>query len=599
MGMTNVLNMLCGLALFLYGMHVMGEGLTRASGGKLESILEKLTKSKLKAVLLGAGVTAVIQSSSATTVMVVGFVNSGIMRLSQAAGVIMGANIGTTITSWILSLTGIQGDNLLLTLCKPATFTPILAMIGVVFLLFTKSDKKHDAGSIMVGFAVLMTGMEMMSGAVKPLANVPEFTNILLMFTNPILGVIAGMLLTAIIQSSSASVGILQALCATGAVKYSAALPIIMGQNIGTCVTALLAGVGASKNAKRAALIHLYFNIIGTVLFMAAFYGINAVFPFAFLDDAANAAGIAVIHTTFNIIATAVLLPFSGTLEKLATLTIRDDNTVERIDDFQLLDERFLSNPAFAVEQCKVVTDRMAQLTREAIFDAIMLIDGGEYTEEKAERIEALETKIDRYEDKLGTYMVKLSRAKLSQKDGHTLSLLLHSISDFERISDHAVNLLDSVKEMNEKKMSFSPAAASELHVFSLAVRDIVERSFDSFLRDDVELAKTVEPLEACIDDINVNIKSRHIERLTNGQCTIELGFVLTDISTNFERVSDHCSNIAVYQIQVPKDEYDAHEYLQNVKHQEHAEFDREEMAYEKQYRLPDVAKVQTAEAGE
>ena len=596
MGMTNVLNMLCGLALFLYGMHVMGEGLTRASGGKLEGILEKLTKSKLKAVLLGAAVTAVIQSSSATTVMVVGFVNSGIMRLSQAAGVIMGANIGTTITSWILSLTGIQGDNLLLTLCKPSTFTPVLAMIGVICLLFTKSDKKHDAGSILVGFAVLMTGMEMMSGAVKPLANVPEFTNILLMFTNPILGVIAGMLLTAIIQSSSASVGILQALCATGAVKYSAALPIIMGQNIGTCVTALLAGVGASKNAKRAALIHLYFNIIGTVLFMVAFYGINAVFPFAFLDDAANAAGIAVIHTTFNIIATAVLLPFSGTLEKLATLTIRDDNTVERIDDFQLLDERFLSNTAFAVEQCKVVTDRMAQLTREAIFDAIALVDGGEYTVEKAERIEALETKIDRYEDKLGTYMVKLSRAKLSQKDGHTLSLLLHSISDFERISDHAVNLLDSVKEMNEKKMSFSPAAASELHVFSLAVRDIVERSFDSFLRDDVELAKTVEPLEACIDDINVNIKSRHIERLTTGQCTIELGFVLTDISTNFERVSDHCSNIAVYEIQVPKDEYDAHEYLQNVKHQEHAEFDREEMAYEKRYRLPDIIRTAGAE---
>ena len=596
MGMTNVLNMLCGLALFLYGMHVMGEGLTRASGGKLEGILEKLTKSKLKAVLLGAAVTAVIQSSSATTVMVVGFVNSGIMRLSQAAGVIMGANIGTTITSWILSLTGIQGDNLLLTLCKPSTFTPVLAMIGVICLLFTKSDKKHDAGSILVGFAVLMTGMEMMSGAVKPLANVPEFTNILLMFTNPILGVIAGMLLTAIIQSSSASVGILQALCATGAVKYSAALPIIMGQNIGTCVTALLAGIGASKNAKRAALIHLYFNIIGTVLFMAAFYGINAVFPFAFLDDAANAAGIAVIHTTFNISATAVLLPFSGTLEKLATLTIRDDDTVERIDDFQLLDERFLSNTAFAVEQCKVVTDRMAQLTREAIFDAIALVDGGEYTAEKAERIEALETKIDRYEDKLGTYMVKLSRAKLSQKDGHTLSLLLHSISDFERISDHAVNLLDSVKEMNEKKMNFSAAAAGELHVFSQAVRDIIERSFDSFLHDDVELAKTVEPLEACIDDINVNIKSRHIERLTNGQCTIELGFVLTDISTNFERVSDHCSNIAVYEIQVPKDEYDAHEYLQNVKRQDHAEFDREEMAYEKRYRLPDITRTAKAE---
>ena len=599
MGMTNALNLLCGLALFLYGMHVMGEGLTRASGGRLEGILESLTKSKIKAVLLGAGVTAVIQSSSATTVMVVGFVNSGIMRLSQAAGVIMGANIGTTITSWILSLTGLQGDSLLLTLCKPATFTPVLAFIGVCLLLFAKGDKKHDAGSIMIGFAVLMTGMEMMSGAVKPLANVPEFTNLLLMFTNPILGVIAGALLTAIIQSSSASVGILQALCVTGAVKYSAALPIIMGQNIGTCVTALISSVGASKNAKRAALIHLYFNIIGTVLFMVVFYAINAVFPFAFMDSAANAAGIAVIHTTFNIIATVVLLPFSGTLEKLATLTVRDNDTVERIDDFQLLDERFLSNPAFAVEQCKVVTDRMAELTREAIFDAINLIDGGTYTQEMADRVEALETKIDRYEDKLGTYMVKLSRAKLSRKDGHTLSLLLHSISDFERISDHAVNLMDSVREMHDKKMSFSSAAAGELHVFADAVRDIVNRSFDSFLHDDVKLAKTVEPLEACIDDINVNVKSRHIERLTTGQCTIELGFVLTDISTNFERVSDHCSNIAVYQIQVPKDEYDTHEYLQNVKHQEHAEFDREEMAYEKRYRLPDVAKAQTAEAGE
>ena len=552
MGMTNALNLLCGLALFLYGMHVMGEGLTRASGGRLEGILESLTKSKIKAVLLGAGVTAVIQSSSATTVMVVGFVNSGIMRLSQAAGVIMGANIGTTITSWILSLTGLQGDSLLLTLCKPATFTPVLAFIGVCLLLFAKGDKKHDAGSIMIGFAVLMTGMEMMSSAVKPLANVPEFTNLLLMFTNPILGVIAGALLTAIIQSSSASVGILQALCVTGAVKYSAALPIIMGQNIGTCVTALISSVGASKNAKRAALIHLYFNIIGTVLFMVVFYAINAVFPFAFMDSAANAAGIAV-----------------------------------------------LSNPAFAVEQCKVVTDRMAELTREAIFDAINLIDGGAYTQEMADRVEALETKIDRYEDKLGTYMVKLSRAKLSQKDGHTLSLLLHSISDFERISDHAVNLMDSVQEMHDKKMSFSSAAAGELHVFADAVRDIVNRSFDSFLHDDVKLAKTVEPLEACIDDINVNVKSRHIERLTTGQCTIELGFVLTDISTNFERVSDHCSNIAVYQIQVPKDEYDTHEYLQNVKHQEHAEFDREEMAYEKRYRLPDVAKAQTAEAGE
>ena len=579
--------MICGLALFLYGMHVMGEGLSRMSGGKLESILERLTQSRIRAVLLGAAVTAVIQSSSATTVMVVGFVNSGIMRLSQAAGVIMGANIGTTITSWILSLTGIESSNIVLRLLKPSSFTPVLAIVGVGFLLFTRSEKKHNIGTILIGFTVLMCGMQMMSDAVKPLADVPEFTSILLKFTNPVLGMLAGLLLTAVIQSSSASVGILQALCVTGAVTYGAALPIIMGQNIGTCVTAILSGIGASKNARRAALIHLYFNIIGTVLFMTVFYAINAVFPFAFLTQPANAAGIAVIHTVFNVLATLVLLPFSHGLERLATLTIRDDEQAERIDDFQLLDERFLATPAFAVDQCRVVAARMAELTQEAIFEAIDLIDGGEFSEEKAERIEALETKIDRYEDNLGTYMVKLSRAQLSREDGHTVSVLLHSISDFERISDHAVNLLDSAREMNDKKLSFSPMAASELHVFAQAVRDIVKRSTDCFLRSDVELARTVEPLEACIDELNVTIKSRHIERLTNGQCTIQLGFVLTDISTNFERVSDHCSNIAIYQIQVPKDEYDAHEYLLNIQRQDHEEFDREELRYEQFYRLP------------
>ena len=599
MDFFGVLQLIGGLCLFLFGMETMGGGLTRASGSKLEQILENLTSSVPRGVLLGCVVTAVIQSSSATTVMLVGFVNSGIMQLRQAIPVIMGANIGTTITAWLLSMTGIEGDNFFVQMLNPMSFSPILAVIAIVFILFSKNERRKNIGYVFIGFAVLMYGMDMMSSSVEPLKDVPEFVNILTMFSNPVLGVAAGTLFTAAIQSSSASVGILQALCMTGSITYATVIPIIMGQNIGTCITAILSAIGANKGAKRVAAVHLSFNIIGTVLFMVVFYAINAVFPFAFMDSAANAAGIAVIHTTFNIIATAVLLPFSGTLEKLATLTVRDNDTVERIDDFQLLDERFLSNPAFAVEQCKVVTDRMAELTREAIFDAINLIDGGAYTQEMADRVEALETKIDRYEDKLGTYMVKLSRAKLSQKDGHTLSLLLHSISDFERISDHAVNLMDSVQEMHDKKMNFSSAAAGELHVFADAVRDIVNRSFDSFLHDDVKLAKTVEPLEACIDDINVNVKSRHIERLTTGQCTIELGFVLTDISTNFERVSDHCSNIAVYQIQVPKDEYDTHEYLQNVKHQEHAEFDREEMAYEKRYRLPDVAKAQMAEAGE
>ena len=590
MDIFGVLDMICGLALFLYGMHIMGEGLTRTSGGKLESILEKLTSNKIKAVLLGALVTAVIQSSSATTVMVVGFVNSGIMKLTQAAGIIMGANIGTTITSWILSLTGIESGSIFMKLLKPSSFTPIMAIIGVAFIMFTKSEKKHSVGSILVGFTVLMCGMSMMSDAVKPLADVPEFTNILLMFTNPIMGMLAGMLLTAIIQSSSASVGILQALCVTGAVKYSAALPIIMGQNIGTCVTALLSGIGASKNARRASLIHLYFNLIGTILFMVVFYAVKAAFPFAFLNDSANAAGIAVIHTAFNVMATLVLLPFSQMLEKLAMLTIRDDEETEKVDDFQLLDERFLQTPAFAVEQCRVVTERMAQLTLEAIYSAIDLIDGGEYTEEKAERIKALETKIDHYEDNLGTYMVKLSHAKLDRRDGQMVSILLHSISDMERISDHAAAIMHLAREMNEKKLSFSEMAAKEMHVFSEAVRDIVRRTISCFETGDQELAASVEPLESAIDSINAKIKNRHVERLQNGQCTVEMGFILQDICASFERVSDHCSNIAVCQIQVPMDEFDAHEYLQSMRRDNAEAFEEARREYKYKYRLPEMA---------
>lgn len=590
MDIYGILDMVCGLALFLYGMHVMGEGLKRASGGKMEGILERLTSSTLMGVLLGAAVTAVIQSSSATTVMVVGFVNSGIMKLTQAVGVIMGANVGTTVTSWILSLSGIEGSNFFLQLLKPSSFTPLLAIVGVSMVMFAKSEKKQHIGTVLAGFAVLMNGMEMMSAAVEPLANVPEFTNILLMFTNPILGMIAGFVLTAVIQSSSASVGILQALCVTGAIRYSAALPIIMGQNIGTCVTALLSSIGASKNARRASLMHLYFNLIGTIVFMIVFYAIHAIFPFAFMEDTANAAGIAVIHTAFNVIATVCWLPFSNVLVKLAMLTIRDDEVVEKIDDFQLLDDRFLATPGLAVEQCRVVACRMAELTREVIFDAIRLVDEGGYNEEIADRIQAMETKIDRYEDHLGTYMVKLSRASLSREDGHTISMLLHSIGDFERISDHAVNLLKSAEELSQKKLSFSDAGARELHVFSMAVHDIVDRSVKCFMESDAILARSVEPLEACIDDLNVTIKNRHIARLTSGECTIEMGFVHTDICTNFERVADHCSNIAIYQIQVPNDEYDTHEYLLNVERHDHAEFAQEELRYAQMYRLPDKA---------
>ena len=587
MDIFGILDMLCGLALFLYGMHVMGEGLKRASGGKMESILEKLTSNTLMGVLLGALVTAVIQSSSATTVMVVGFVNSGIMKLTQAAGVIMGANIGTTMTSWILSLAGLEGSNFFIQMLKPTSFTPLLAVAGVAMVMFAKSEKKQHIGTVLAGFAVLMTGMTMMSDAVKPLANVPEFTNILLMFTNPILGMLAGFVLTAVIQSSSASVGILQALCITGAVKFGAALPIIMGQNIGTCVTALLSAIGASKNARRASLMHLYFNLIGTVVFMAVFYAINAFVPFAFLEETATAAGIAVAHTTFNVIATICWLPFSRLLVKLVMLTIRDDEEVETKNTLQLLDERFLATPGLAVEQCRVVTCRMAELTREAIFEALRVLNERSYTPEIDERIRALETKIDHYEDNLGTYMVKLSRARLSKKDGHTLSMLLHSISDFERISDHAVNIVKAAQEMHDKQLNFSERAERELNIFSKAVHDIVDRSVNCFLESDVILAKSVEPLEQCIDDINVSVKGRHIERLTAGECTIELGFILQDICTDFERVADHCSNIAIYQIQVPNDEYDTHEYLHNMRRADREEFAMEGQRYEELYRLP------------
>ena len=455
MDLFSILTMIGGLALFLYGMNVMGDGLSKISGGRLEKLLEKLTSNPLKAVILGAGVTAVIQSSSATTVMVVGFVNSGVMKLTQAVGIIMGANIGTTVTSWILSLSGIESNNFFISLLKPTSFSPVLAIIGIAFLMFSKKEKKKDIGTILIGFAVLMFGMETMSGAVKPLANVPEFTGILTMFSNPLLGLLAGTILTAVIQSSSASVGILQALCITGSVSFGTAIPIIMGQNIGTCVTALLSAIGANKNAKRAALIHLYFNLIGTIGFMVIFYALNYFIRFSFLSDSASAAGIAVVHSIFNIVATLFLLPFSKGLEKLACITIRDDEAETALmsqaeKDFKLLDSRFLETPGFATEQCKVVAANMAELTKEALYLSMDLIT--EFDKKKAKRVEELESEIDQYEDQLGTYMVKLSQKYLSEKDSHTLSIILHCLSDFERISDHAVNIMYSAKEMFEKE---------------------------------------------------------------------------------------------------------------------------------------------------
>ena len=589
MDIFSVLTMVGGLALFLYGMQVMGDGLAKVSGGKLERILENLTSNPIKAVLLGAGVTAVIQSSSATTVMVVGFVNSGIMKLNQAVGIIMGANIGTTVTSWILSLSGLQGDNVFVKLCKPSSFSPLLAVIGVIFLLFIKDEKKKDIGAIMVGFAVLMFGMETMSDAVKPLANVPEFTGILTAFSNPVLGMIAGAVLTAIIQSSSASVGILQALCVTGAVSYGVAIPIIMGQNIGTCVTALLSSIGATKNAKRAAMVHLYFNIIGTVVFMVLFYTVNAVVGFSFLGTATNAAGIAVIHSLFNVFATMLLLPFGKGLEKLACLTIRDDvqpaEVEEERKELQLLDSRFLEKPAFAMEQSVHVANKMAEESKRTLFTAMDLL--WNYTEDGAKKVGELENLVDQYEDELGTYLVKLSRQNLSVHDSHTLSIVLHCIGDFERISDHAINIMEAAQEMHDKKLIFSPKAEEELKVFSRAVQDIVEKAYAVFHDQDEKLAQKVEPLEAVVDELNQEVKKRHIRRLREGKCTIELGFILSDITTSLERVADHCSNIAVCVTQVREDTYDTHGYLNSVKNEDSEIFRGLVLEEEEKYLLP------------
>ena len=559
MNLFSILTLIGGLALFLYGMNAMGDGLAKVSGGKLEKILENLTSNPIKAVLLGAGVTAVIQSSSATTVMVVGFVNSGIMKLSQAVGVIMGANIGTTVTSWILSLTGIQSDNFIIQMFKPTSFSPVLAIIGVIFILFINDSKKKDIGSIFIGFAILMYGMDMMSSAVKPLAEVPEFTNLLLKFSNPLLGVIAGALLTAVIQSSSASVGILQALCLTGAVPFSAAIPIIMGQNIGTCITAILSAIGA---------VHLYFNLIGTVIFMTVFYLINAVVGFSFFHQAATPAGIAVIHSVFNVTATIILLPFAKGLEKLACLTIRDkkEDVVVSAEDreFMILEPRFLEKPAFAVEQSRNAARKMAEESHNALFTALSLVD--KYSEEGVERVENMESKVDRYEDELGTYLVKLSHKDISEADSHSLSIMLHCIGDFERISDHAVNIMESAQELYEKGLKFSENAKKDLEVLGQAVEDIVNTAYEVFDKQDMKLAEKIEPLEEVIDELSKEVKRRHVQRLRNGECTIEMGFILSDITTCLERVADHCSNIGVCVTQVNEDLYDTHSHLNIVK---------------------------------
>ncbi|MBE5943690.1 MAG: Na/Pi cotransporter family protein [Lachnospiraceae bacterium] len=587
MDIFGVLSMIGGLSLFLYGMHVMGEALAKMSGGKLEQILEKLTSNKGMAVLLGAGVTAVIQSSSATTVMVVGFVNSGIMKLRQAIGIIMGANIGTTITSWILSLSGLEGDNIFVKLLKPTSFTPILALIGVVFLVFMKSEKKHNLGTILLGFSVLMFGMNAMSSAVEPLRDVPEFRNILTMFENPILGMLAGLVLTAVIQSSSASVGILQSLCVTGAITYANAVPIIMGQNIGTCITAIISSLGASKDAKRAAAVHFYFNVLGTTIFMVLFYLINVFVPWPFLNDVAGEAGIAVVHTTFNVLATVVLLPLSGALEYLAVKTIKDKDEDDKEQDavLQVLDPIFLDQPGFAIAQCQKVAVHMAKASRDVVMEAISLIDA--YDEEKAAHVRYVEDKVDVYEDELGSYLLKLSLKDLSHDDSQTLSTLLHSVGDIERISDLSVDILLGVEQMYKKEQKFSKKAMAELAVYGNALKDILDLTVSALENNDKDKALMVQPLEDLIDNMNKELKKRHVKRLKKGKCTIELGISLSDITDTYERISDHCSNIAVCIIQVDDDDFEAHGYRKEQKLADDAWFAKKYDEFEAQYMLP------------
>ena len=551
-----------------------------------EQLLEKLTSNPLKAVLLGAGVTAVIQSSSATTVMVVGFVNSGIMKLSQAIGIIMGANIGTTITAWLLSLTGIEGSSFFMQMLKPSSFAPILALVGIIFIMSGKSDRKKDLGSILLGFTVLMTGMDMMSGAVKPLADVPEFTNILTMFDNPVFGVIAGAVLTGIIQSSSASVGILQALSVTGVFTFSSVIPIIMGQNIGTCVTAMISAVGANKGARRTAFVHLYFNLIGTLLFLTVYFIGNAIIGFSFADQVVGEVEIALIHTIFNVFTTLVLLPFTKVLEKLAYLTIPlgEDEQHVKGDTFAVLDERFLNSPAFAIEQCRTLISQMAEMTRDSFLEAMEVLEV--YAQDKADDVIKKENMVDAYTDKVGAYLTRLNGEDLSASDSLKVTTMLHCITDFERISDHAINVVEIAQQMQKEEAGFSKKGKEEVTVYGEAVADILRRTTDAFVQNDQRLAHTVEPLEEVIDELNKVVKKHHMKRLRKGKCTIEMGLMLSDLAMNYERVADHCSNIAVYMMQVKDSQLEEHSFTEQLDAKESEEFVRLLDEFGKKYQL-------------
>lgn len=579
MDIFSIIAMIGGLALFLFGMNELSEGLEKMAGGKMESILKKVTSKRLMGLLLGAVVTAVIQSSSAVTVMLVGLVNSGIMQLSQAIGVTMGSNVGTTVTAWILSLTGIDSSNVFINLLKPINFSPIIAFAGVILIMVGKKPKHKDIGKICIGFAVLMYGMTMMSDAVEGLSDVPEFVNILTFFKNPVMGVLVGVVFTAIIQSSSASVGVLQALSMTGAITYGAAIPIIMGQNIGTCISALIASVGTSKNARRVSVVHVLFNTIGTVVCLTAWLIADGIIDFAFTDTSVEPFEIAVIHSIFNVVTTVLLFPFAGLLEKLARLIIRDAKEEEAVI---LLDDRLMTVPSFAVAKAESVTGEMASLAKKSVRSAVGLLD--RYDEKTAKTVEEMEDKIDRYEDELGTYLVKLSKKEINENDSKKISKILHTINDFERIGDHASNILGTAKEMHEKKITFSADAKEELENLNDAISEILSITVKSFKSDDIELAEIVEPLEEVIDEIIDHVKSHHIDRLTKGECTIELGFILSDMLTNYERISDHCSNIAVAVIEAQREMFDAHEYLNNVKKNGEGKYYEYFEKYKKQY---------------
>lgn len=561
MDLFDVLNLIGGLCLFLLGMNLMGEHLEKFAGSGLRSLLVKITNNPIKGFLVGLIVTAIIQSSSATTVMVVGFVSAGMMTLRQSINVIIGANVGTTVTAWIVSLSGIDGDSVWMQMLKPTSFSPILALIGIVLIMACKSRRKKDLGMILLGFTVLMFGMDSMSDSVSGLKDMPEFQNILTAVSNPVAGILVGAVVTAIIQSSSASVGILQALCSTGAIRYSAAIPIILGQNIGTCITAMISTFGASRDAKRAAFVHLYFNLLGTILVTGLFYAGHAVIGFPFYHDVMKSSDIAIVHTLFNIFCTCVFLPCGKLLEKLAVKTVREKTTV---DEFRLLDEHLLSNPSIALAQCEETVRGMADISVRAMQDAISLLD--EYNHETAGRIEEAESKADRYEDRTGSYLIRLSEQELSEEESAEAAKLHRVIGDFERISDHAVNVMESAQELQEKKLRFSDRAASELAVMKAAVLEIMALSAKAFCENDADAAVRVEPLEQIIDDLRERIRLNHTLRLQKSECTIEHGFVLSDILTNLERVSDHCSNIAGCVLETGKDELDMHRYLASVR---------------------------------